>query len=300
MSLCSIPNRWEERMQVYLNGRYLDHTQATIPVDDRGFLFADGVYEVVRIYAGRPFLMEPHLRRLRAGLAALHITDTLVDGLAGVAERLIRDNGVADDGTVYMQVTRGVAPRRHAFPDPVVEPTAYVLARPFRQYPDECFENGVAAIAVPDTRWTRCDIKSIALLPNVLANQQAHQAGAFEALFIKDGVLIEGSHSNLFGVLDGTLMTYPSCNYILSGITRALVLEMARELDIPSAQAPIPWDRIDDVEELFLSGTTTEVMPLSHVDGRVIGNGGRGPITARLQQAYRDRVDATKLSAARG
>jgi D-alanine transaminase len=277
-------------MQVYLNGKYVDHTEATIPVDDRGFLFADGVYEVVRIYGGRTFLMEPHLRRLRVGLAALRIDDAVVDSLAGVSECLIRDNGVSGDGTVYIQVTRGVAPRRHAFPDPAVEPTVYVLARPFTQYPDEHFERGVMAIAVSDIRWTRCDIKSIALLPNVLANQHAHQAGAFEALFIKDGVLIEGSHSNLFGVLEGTLMTYPSCNYILSGITRALVLQMARELDIPVAEAPIPWDRINDVDELFLSGTTTEVMPISRVDDRVIGNGSRGPITTRLQQAYRDRT----------
>lgn len=277
-------------MQVYLNGKYVDHTQATIPVDDRGFLFADGVYEVVRIYGGRPFLMEPHLRRLRAGLATLQIDDGIVASLTGVAERLIRENGVDGDGTIYIQITRGVAPRRHAFPDPAVEPTAYVLAKPFSQYPDEYFQSGVAAITVPDTRWTRCDIKSISLLPNVLANQQAHHEGAFEALFIKDGVLIEGSHSNLFGVLDGRLMTYPSCNYILSGITRALVLEMARELDIPVAEAPILWDRIGDVEELFLSGTTTEVMPVSRLDGRVIGSGGRGPVTARLQQAYRERA----------
>jgi D-alanine transaminase len=276
-------------MQVYLNGKYIDHAQATIPVDDRGFLFADGVYEVVRVYGGRAFLMEPHIRRLRAGLAALHIDGAVADGLSDIAERLIRDNGVDGDGTVYIQVTRGVAPRKHSFPDPAVSPSVYAFAKPFKQYADEYFDKGVAAISVPDTRWTRCDIKSIALLPNVLANQQAHHAGAFEALFVKDGVLIEGSHSNLFGVLDGTLMTYPSCNYILSGITRALVLEMARELGIPAAEAPIPWERIDDVEELFLSGTTTEVMPVNRVDDRVIGSGGRGPVTTRLQQAYRER-----------
>jgi D-alanine transaminase len=283
-------------MLVYLNGNFIDHTEASVPVDDRGFLFADGVYEVVRIYNGRPFLMEPHMRRLRAGLAALHIDDAIVDGLTSIADRLIRENGVDGDGTVYIQVTRGVAPRRHAFPDPAVAPTAYVLAKPFKQYPDEYFEAGVAAISIPDTRWSRCDIKSIALLPNVLANQQAHAAGAFEALFIKDGVLIEGSHSNLFGVLDGTLLTYPSCNYILPGITRALVIDMARQLGIAVAEAPIPWDRIEDVEELFLSGTTTEVMPVSSVDGRAIGTGSRGGITARLQQAYRERAGAARLS----
>jgi D-alanine transaminase len=286
-------------MQVYLNGKYLDHTEATIPVDDRGFLFADGVYEVIRIYGGRPFLADPHLRRLRAGLAALHIDGAVVDGLDEIAERLIRDNGVDGDGTIYIQITRGVAPRRHAFPDPGVPPTVYVLAKPFNQYPAATFENGVMAIAVPDVRWSRCDIKSIALLPNVLANQQAHEAGAFEALFIKDGVLIEGSHSNLFGVLDGTLMTYPACNYILPGITRALVLTMARELDIPVAESAIPWDSIADVEELFLSGTTTEVMPVTTVDSHVIADGRRGPITTRLQQAYRERIEAEKLSGAR-
>ena len=286
-------------MQVYLNGTYLDHTEATIPVDDRGFLFADGVYEVIRIYGGRPFLTDPHLRRLRAGLAALHIDSAVVDGLDEIAERLIRDNGVAGDGTIYIQITRGVAPRRHAFPDPGVPPTVYVLAKTFNQYPASTFENGVTAIAVPDVRWSRCDIKSIALLPNVLANQQAHDAGAFEALFIKDGVLIEGSHSNLFGVLDGTLITYPACNYILPGITRALVLTMARELDIPVAESAIPWDSIADVEELFLSGTTTEVMPVTTVDSHVIADGRRGPITTRLQQAYRERIEAEKLSGAR-
>jgi D-alanine transaminase len=286
-------------MQVYLNGKYLDHTEATIPVDDRGFLFADGVYEVIRIYGGRPFLADPHLRRLRAGLAALHIDGAVVDGLDEIAERLIRDNGVDGDGTIYIQITRGVAPRRHAFPDPGVTPTVYVLAKPFNQYPASTFENGVTAIAVPDVRWSRCDIKSIALLPNVLANQQAHEAGAFEALFVKDGVLIEGSHSNLFGVLDGTLMTYPACNYILPGITRALVLTMARELNIPVAESAIPWDNIADIEELFLSGTTTEVMPVTTVDSHVIADGRRGPITARLQQAYRERIEAEKLSGAR-
>jgi D-alanine transaminase len=278
-------------MQVYLNGSYIDHATAAVPVDDRGFLFADGVYEVIRIYAGRPFLIEQHLRRLEAGLAALHIRGRAIDQIEAIGERLIRDNGVDGDGTIYVQVTRGVAPRKHAFPAPDVSPTIYVTAKPFRNHPRESFTNGVAAVAVPDTRWSRCDIKSIALLPNVLANQQAHQAGAFEALFVRDGILIEGSHSNLFGVLDGTLMTYPACNYILAGITRALVLRLARELDIPVAEGAIPWDRLDDVEELFLSGTTTEVMPVTRLDARTIGTGSPGPITLRLQQAFRTKVE---------
>lgn len=277
-------------MQVYINGSYTDHSRAVIPVDDRGFLFADGVYEVIRVYNGRPFLLEPHMQRLYAGLDALRISHRGVDVIGDVAQKLIDDNGVTGDGTVYVQVTRGCAPRKHAFPKPEVAPTVYVVARPFQNHPDRMFEQGVRAVTVPDTRWSRCDIKAIALLPNVLANQQAHDADAFEALFIRDGVIIEGSHSNLFGVVDDRLVTYPSCNYILTGITRNLLLDLARDLGIPTAEAPIYTDRADRIQELFLSGTTTEVMPVTQLDGRPVGNGTRGPVTERLQRAFREKV----------
>jgi D-alanine transaminase len=285
-------------MQVYLNGDYIFHAQAAIPVDDRGFLFADGVYEVIRVYEGRPFLAEPHYRRMRAGLDALRINSTVIDELPGVATRLIEENGVTGHGTIYIQVTRGVAPRKHAFPPADVKPTVYMIAKPFNQYPDGFFNDGVPAITVPDTRWSRCDIKSVSLLPNVLANQQAHEADAFEALFVRDGVLIEGSHSNLFAVVDGTLMTYPSCNYILTGITRNLVLELAAGLGIPAVEAPLYMEQLGNVEELFLSGTTTEVMPVTQLDGRPVGDGRRGPITEQLQQAYRRHVEESAGAAA--
>ena len=277
-------------MQVYLNGEFIDHSRATVPVDDRGFLFADGVYEVVRVYDGTPFMMAPHVARMREGLCALQIDGACIDDLASIADRLLQDNGLTSgDATIYVQVTRGVAPRKHAFPKDCA-PTVYAAAKRFNNHPSGYFEDGVAAITVPDSRWSRCDIKSISLLPNVLANQAAHAAGAFEALFVKDGVVIEGSHSNLFGVLDGTLVTFPKCNYILAGITRALVLELARELEIPVSETGILWERLGDVEELFLSGTTTEVMPVTTVDGRPIGDGKVGPVTRRLQQAYRARI----------
>lgn len=278
-------------MQVYLNGQYIDHSEATVSVDDRGFLFADGVYEVARIYGGRLFLMEPHMERLRAGLAALRIRNADIDTLDDVASRLIEANDVTGDGTLYIQVTRGVAPRKHAFPADGTRPTVYAVAKPFNNHPAKYFSDGVPAITVPDNRWTRCDIKSIALLPNVLANQAAHDAGAFEALFVKDGVVIEGSHSNLFAVLDDRLVTYPSGNYILTGITRNLVLELARELDIPCAEAPLYAERAGDVSELFLSGTTTEVMPITKLDGRPVGDGRVGPITQRLQAAFRQKIE---------
>jgi D-alanine transaminase len=278
-------------MQVYLNGSYVQHSEATISVDDRGFLFADGVYEVARIYRGRPFLMEPHLHRLRQGLDALRIRNAPVDALPEVAQRLIRENGVSGDGTFYIQVTRGAAPRKHAFPAAETPATVYAVARPFNQYPATHFQKGVAAITVPDNRWARCDIKSVSLLPNVLANQQAHEAGAFEALFVRDGVVIEGSHSNLFAVLDDRLVTYPSGNYILTGITRNLVLELAREAGMAVAEAPLFAEQLPRVQELFLSGTTTEVMPVTTLDGRAVGDGQVGPLTRQLQQAFRDCVE---------
>ena len=273
-------------MLVFLNGRFVDSSEARVSVDDRGFLFADGVYEVVRVYDGRPFLMDSHMARLRAGLAAIRIAGADVDALPGIADRLLDDNGLgAAEATIYIQVTRGQAPRAHAFPG-AVEPTVYVATPPFRAQPAAYFEEGAAAVTVPDTRWSRCDIKSIALLPNVLANQAAKERGAFEALFVRDGVLIEGSHSNLFGVRDGELVTYPACNYILDGITRRFVLALAEKEGIPVRLGALPVEEIDALEELFLSGTTTEVMPLTRVDDRPIADGRPGPITCRLRQAY--------------
>lgn len=275
-------------MVVYLNGEYVPSRDARVPVTDRGFLFADGVYEVVRIYGGVPFLMEPHLERFRSGLSALGIRWRDVDDIPEITGRLLRENGLeASDATVYMQITRGAPARRtHAFPAADTPPTVYIAAQEHPRHPAGRFEDGVAAVTVSDTRWTRCDIKSVSLLPNVLANQHAHERGAFEALFVRDGVILEGSHSNLFGVRDGALITYPVCNYILPGITRALVLELARELGLPVREGPIREEWVEDLEELFLSGTTTEVMPIATLDGRPVGGGRPGAVARRLQEAY--------------
>jgi D-alanine transaminase len=274
-------------MLVYLNGEFVDHASARVSVDDRGFLFADGVYEVAPVYDGRIFLMGPHLERMQHGLSELRINAD-VDAIADVAERLLDENNLrSGDATVYVQVTRGAAPRAHAFPAPETPATIYVMAKPFKQHPATYFEDGVAAITVPDTRWSRCDIKSIALLPNVLANQQAKDHGAFEALFVRDGAVIEGSHSNLFAVVDGRLITYNMCGYILGGITRKLIIDRAPEVGISVGEEAIRLHDLDRVEELFLSGTTTEVMPISKVDNKLIRDGKPGPVTRKLQQAYR-------------
>jgi D-alanine transaminase len=273
-------------MLVYLNGDYVEHAAARVSVDDRGFLFADGVYEVARVYDGKAFLMGPHMERMRHGLSELKIRAP-VDEIPAIAERLLDENDLRSaDATIYIQVTRGAAPRAHAFPAPETAPTVYVVAKPFKQHPATYFADGVATITVPDTRWSRCDIKSIALLPNVLANQQAKEHGAFEALFVRDGVVIEGSHSNLFAVMDGRLITYNMCGYILGGITRKLIMDRAPELGISVSESPIHLHELDRVEELFLSGTTTEVMPIAKVDNKMIGDGKPGPVTRKLQEAY--------------
>lgn len=277
-------------MQVYLNGEFLDSDRAMVPVDDRGFLFADGVYEVVRVYGGRPFMMAQHVARMQAGLRALRIDPATITELDEIARHLLRANDLESaEATIYAQVTRGAAPRKHAFPA-AAKPTVYAVARPYAGHPPSYLEDGVATITVPDTRWSRCDIKSIALLPNVLANQAAKDADAFEALFIRDGVVIEGSHTNVFAVLYDTLITYPASNYILNGITRTFVLELARELGIAARETGLPWERMYQADEVFLCGTTTEVLPVATVDGRPIGAGGAGPVTSRLLKAFRERL----------
>jgi D-alanine transaminase len=277
-------------MLVYLNGEYLPLAEARVPVDDRGFLFSDGVYDVARVYDGRPFLLDAHLHRLTSGLAALAIADPGVADFAAIADRLLDENQLRRaQATVYMQVTRGVAPRAHRFPADC-PPTVFLAAKPFKQHPPEFFREGVPAITYPDLRWARCDIKAIGLLPNVLANEAAHAAGAFEAIFLRDGVAIEGSHTNLFAVFDGELVTYPASNLILAGITRATLLEIAGAEGIAVQERPIFQDQLLRADEVFVSGTTTEVMPITRIDDRPVGTGRPGPVTRRLLEALLART----------
>lgn len=274
-------------MFAYLNGEYVDHANACVSVDDRGFLFADGVYDVAFVYDGRSFLMREHVERMRHGLGELRIRADMLDDFEQIAERLLDQNDLRSGrATIYMQVTRGAAPRAHAFPAAETPPTVYVIAKPFKAYPDKYFTDGVATLTVPDTRWSRCDIKSIALLPNVLANQHAKERGAFEAVFERDGVLIEGSHSNLWAVIDGVAVTYETCGYILGGITRKLLLERAHEAGVEAREAPIRRSDLGRIQELFLSGTTTEIMPVVKLDDHVVGDGTPGPVTRKLMAAF--------------
>lgn len=278
---------------VYLNGSYVPKAEARVSVEDRGFLLADGIYEVTPAYRGRFLRLEEHLARMARGLAALRI-DFDAAALAEVSRRLLAENGLgnAEAATVYLQVTRGVAPRSHAFPKGAVAPTVYAAAQPYHRPPRERWERGFTAVTVPDLRWSRVDIKSIALLANVLAQQAAVDAGADDAILVREGVALEGSHANLFALLDGTLVTHPLTNHILPGVTRSLVLELAAGAGMRVEQRPIFVEELKSAEEVFLTGTTTEVRPIVQVDGRPVGDGSVGPVARELYAAFLKTVEA--------
>jgi len=278
-------------MFVYLNGNFVPAGAATVPVHDRGFLFGDGVYEVIRSYGGRLFAGPAHLRRLEHGLAALQISLPQFAELPAIAASLLQKNGLQQaDAMLYFQVTRGAAvPRRHYFPPPDTPPTVYIAAHAFTPAP-ALLESGVAAITLPDFRWARCDLKTINLLPNVLANQQAHAAGADEAIFIHDGMATEASHSNFFAVFHGRIMTHPCTPRILPGITRAVVLELCRQMNLLAEETPPAAAMLPQADELFLTRTSGEVVPVIRLDDKVIAAGRPGPLTRRLQKAFAEYV----------
>lgn len=274
-------------MTVYFNGEFVDEDEVAISPNDRGFLFGDGVYEVIRAEEGRLFQAEAHFQRLRRSLRGVRIDGVDVDALRKALSTLLARNDLQDGhAKIYLQVTRGVAPRQHAFPDVPTEPTVYATASP-HEPPVEKWEQGVKVILHPDRRWARCDIKSTALLPNVLANQAAMEHDAYEAVLVRDGFVTEGSHSSVFAVLDGTVVTHPLTNRLLPGITRAVTLDLCEDLDIPVDESPLPEERLSDVDELMLTGTTTGVMPIVQVDDWTVGDGTPGPITRKLLSAFR-------------
>ncbi len=282
-------------MLVYLNGKFLPREQAVISVDDRGFLFGDSLYEVMRSYQGFLFEKEAHLRRLQNGLQALRLRVAEFDQLGEIAQSLLRENDLMhEDAAVYFQITRGAAfPRKHAFPAQEVAPTVYVAANKLALNP-AYVEHGVAIITLPDQRWDRCDLKTTNLLANVLANQQAQEAGAYEALFIRNGVVTEGSHSNFFALWNSTLFTHPTGSAILPGMTRQVVLELGKQLGFDIEEAPLAAERLQLTQEMFLTLTSGEIMPVIKMDGKLIGAGKPGEMTRKLQRAFHEYVEALR------
>ncbi|HYE97687.1 MAG TPA: D-amino acid aminotransferase [Planctomycetota bacterium] len=271
---------------LYLNGEYFDRIEdGRVSVEDRGFQFGDGVYEVVRVYGGKPFRLAQHLKRLEGSLDGLRIPlPEPVSKIEEVCRRLIAGTSNA---SLYLQVTRGAAPRVHTFPKDL-RPTFVAYVRAIQGYPDDkVFRLAV----VRDERWNRCNLKTVALLANVLARQAAVDAGADEGLFVReDGTVTEGTSSNAFLVSGGRVVTHPANHRILDGVTRLAVLQVARDAGLPVDERPFTLQEARAADEFFMTGTVTEVMPAVQIDGRPVGRGTAGPVTLRLRDAFRELV----------
>lgn len=272
------------------NGELLPLSEVRVSVLDRAYLFGDGVYEVFRIYRAKPFLARPHFDRLRDSLAELRI----VTDVARIEQRVYETLQASrvQEGQVYLQISRGEAPRNHAFPNPPVKPNELIYVREYDSDPyAEARASGIRALLIPDVRWKRCDIKSLNLLGNVLASQAAHEAGCGEAIMHLDGIITEGSHSTVFGVRDGSLITTPLDANILPGITRSLVVRLAAQLAIPVVEESMTITSLERYDELFVTSTIAEVLPVIEIVGAAFQRDQPGSVTRRLEQAYRDVVD---------
>lgn len=270
--------------RVYLNGKLLPPDQAWVSAFDRGFIFGDGVYEVIPVYGGRPFRLKRHLQRLAQSLDSVRIRNPLAyHDWESVCAQLIAENG-GGELSLYLQVTRGVAPRDHAFPN--VEPTVFGYAQPLKTPDHAQIAQGGTAIIVDDIRWARCDIKAVALLANVLLRQQAVEQGATESILIRDDQVTEGAASNIFIVKDARVITPPQGRLILPGVTRDLVLELARSAGVDVAEASISKAELLGADEVWMTSSTKEIFPLIRVDGIRIGTGRPGPMHANMHGLY--------------
>lgn len=278
----------------YVNGRYLPQKQAQVHIEDRGYQFADGVYEVMCVWNGFPVDYVPHIVRLNRSLSELRMTPPVSDsGLRLIVQEVVRRNRL-EKGTIYIQVNRGVAPRVHTFPGAHVKPSLVVTAKHGAGLSDAVAEEGVAVITAPDIRWARRDIKSVGLLPNALAKQAAAESKAYEALLVTpDGLVTEASAANAWMVTkDKVLITHPTTNAILGGITRATVLKMARSAGYAVEERGFTLDEARNAKEVFLTGTTAFVMPVTSIDGKPVANGGAGTIALDLRRRYKAYLEA--------
>lgn len=278
--------------RVYLNGEYMDISEARIPVLDRGFIFGDGIYEVVPAYGGKPFRMGEHLDRLARSLATVRIASPLTRQQWDEVVRELIASSPWPDCTVYLQITRGVAPRNHAFPPADTVPTVFGMVSPMHRPDAAAREQGVAVISLPDERWLHCHIKSVSLLGNILARQAAVEAGVEEAVLFRDGMLTEGAASNIWVVKDGVLMAPPRNHLILEGIRYGLMMELARERGVEFVTRPITRDEVFSADELLITSASKEVLPILRLDDQPVGSGRPGPVYAALRAGYDERIAA--------
>ena len=272
-------------MNAYLNGQFLPLADAKISVLDRGFVFGDGVYELVPVYSNKPFRLDEHLRRLQDSLDGIRLANP--HDLAGWRERILHLIALQDfaDQSLYIQVTRGVAPRDHAFPRDV-PPTVFMFSQPLVTSTPEQKAAGVCAVTAVDNRWLRCDIKAISLLANILLRQQAIDVECAETVMLRDGFLTEGAASNIFVVKDGALMTPPPSSLMLTGVTYDVVLELAAAHGIPHEIRPISEAEVRAADELWMTSSTKEIMAIVKLDGTPVGAGVPGPLAQRMDGLY--------------
>ncbi len=273
----------------FLNGAFLPLAEARVPAMDRGFLFGDGAYEVVPVYSRRPFRLAEHLARLRHTLAGIRLANPHDDAEWSrlIGEIVARNDG--EDQSVYLQITRGADMKRrnHAFPSGVA-PTVFMMSEPLLTPPPEQRENGIACVSAPDIRWLRCDLKTVSLLANCLLRQQAIDAGCAETILFRDGFMTEGAASNIFAVKGGVLLAPPKDNLVLPGITYDVVLELAAAHGLPAEVRPVAEAEARGADELWMTSSTKEVLPIVRLDGRPVGDGRPGPVGARMHAWYQD------------
>jgi D-alanine transaminase len=279
---------------VYFNGKFLPKEEVKISPDDRGFLFGDGIYEVMKWYEGFFYDPESHLTRMKRSLKEIRIKWTEVDTFPALAAELIKRNQLfARKALIYIQVTRGVAPRNHSFPDPAVDPTVYAFAKELNVN-EKVTESGVKVMLKEDIRWSRCDIKSVALLANTLSFQEAHEKGLNECIFVRNGLITEGSRSNIFFVTGDTLSTHPESNHILSGITRKNILRIAKEAGINVKEEPLPEKNLGNLREAFITNTSAEITPVIGINDLIISDGKPGPVTKLIHEKFNAEIIALK------
>ncbi len=276
-------------MLAYLNGNYLPLDEARISPMDRGFLFGDGAYEVIPVYSRRPFRLQQHLERLERTLAALQLANPLSkEQWAEVVQRLVDDHGSEDQG-VYLQVTRGAAPvRDQAFPRPAVTPTVFAYADRLPTPSAELLAAGGTALTAEDFRWLRCDLKTVSLVANVLLRQLSAAAGCTETILLRDGLVMEGSASNVLVVQDGVILAPPKSNLILPGVTYDVVLELAAANGIPTQVRPVAEAELRSADEVWVTSSTKEVLPITRIDDAPVADGRPGPLAARMNALYQD------------
>ena len=277
----------------YVNGRYRPHAEAVVHIEDRGYQFADAVYEVIAVHRGRLVDETPHLERLDRSLAGLKINWPMAPAaLKSVMRELARRNSLWQ-GAIYLQISRGVAPRDHAFPKRRVAPALVMTTRGAKRVAADAISRGVAVITIPDLRWKRCDIKTVGLTANVLGKQGAIEAGAFEAWQVNEqGEVTEGTSTNAWIVTrEGRVVTHPPSPAILNGVTRLTVLRLAAESQIAVEERPFTLTELNRAQEAFLTSTSSGVLPVTEVDGRPVGGGRPGPVGSRLRELYLEWLD---------